>query len=616
MKRFYSTLAMACVVAIASLAQLIPQGTVVPFPGIKRNAPVFTKDDVLVTPPETAIIEDDWAIDGVYYYGESGIPFVNDNPISVAFDGDDIYFKGVVLTCPNAWIKGTKTGNLVTFAQGQYCGPYGDYGIYANGSSDATTYNNLLFVYNPSTNQYGLNNIYVESISPDEMIFLLFSYNLVVYKNHQVAVPTDVTVVPDVDRAQVSWTSELGNHNLRYREYVDVTDNNRFWDFETEDQAAEFTLVDADGDGKGWTWINDKVKTHSGAGIMYSASYDSSTGALTPDNWIITPKVKLGGQFSFWACSQEDNASYISEQFQVYVYQGDEWTSVNDFVAISDIYTSMPEYQQYVADLSELDGYGYLAIRHYNCTDQFWFDIDDIEVTVPDASGAVQNEWIQNNNVTNPYTLFNLTPNTQYEVQVCGVDQDGYTSPWTASTLFTTLPEGGGEPTIDELYLVGSFNGWNWQNTEGRVPMTLENDAFTVTIELDANTEFKLITPDETSSNGWKWFGGIDVNGVGYFEINEALLDQPIQLVDGSNFKLVDEGKYTITVVQQPASTGGKGLVEPLVMTVTKEVTGINTVGVDNKADNAYYNLLGVKFNTMPTVPGIYIHNGHKVVIK
>ena len=55
MKRFYSTLAMACVVAIASLAQLIPQGTVVPFPGIKRNAPVFTKDDVLVTPEQHSV---------------------------------------------------------------------------------------------------------------------------------------------------------------------------------------------------------------------------------------------------------------------------------------------------------------------------------------------------------------------------------------------------------------------------------------------------------------------------------------------------------------------------------------------------------------------------------
>ncbi len=33
-------------------------------------------------------------------------------------------------------------------------------------------------------------------------------------------------------------------------------------------------------------------------------------------------------------------------------------------------------------------------------------------------------------------------------------------------------------------------------------------------------------------------------------------------------------------------------------------------------ADHAYYNLMGVKFNSLPTTPGIYIHNGKKVVIK
>ena len=33
-------------------------------------------------------------------------------------------------------------------------------------------------------------------------------------------------------------------------------------------------------------------------------------------------------------------------------------------------------------------------------------------------------------------------------------------------------------------------------------------------------------------------------------------------------------------------------------------------------ADNAYYNLMGVKFNSLPTAAGIYIHNGKKVVIK
>ena len=604
---------MAMVIAFASFAQLIPQGTMVPYTGMKRNTANVTKDDVLVTPPEGAVIEDDWAIDAIYYYGENNIPYVNDNPISVAFYEGEVYFKGVILSCPNAWIKGRLDDYVVSFNSGQYCGDYGDYSIYACGTSDAYSFSNLLFQYDPNAKTFTLANIYVETISPDQMVFLLFSYHMILYKDLQVPTPTDLAVVPDVNTADVSWTSDAEAFNLRYRKYVDVSDNNRFWDFEDADQAAEFTLVDADGDGKGWTWINDKVKTHSGDGVMYSASYDA-TGALTPDNWIITPKVKLGGQFSFWAVAQENTTSYANEKFQVYLYQGDEWTSVDDFVAITDIYTTTIDYQQVIADLSAYEGYGYLAIRHFNCTDQFWLNIDDIELTVPGASDAEFYEWTVFEEVSNPYTIKNLDPGTEYEVQVCGVT-DGATSPWTQSVMFTTLPEGGVVPTIDELYLVGSFNGWNWQNAEGRVPMLFENDAFTVEIDLEDGAEFKLITPDETSSNGWKWFGGVDEYNVGYFEINDGLLNQPIGLVDGANFKVVGDGKYTITVMQ-PTMPSGKGLAEPLVMTVSKEVTGISTVGVDAKADNAYYNLLGVKFNTMPTVPGIYIHNGKKVVIK
>ena len=612
MKRFYTTLAMAMVIAITSFAQLIPQGTMVPYTGMKRNTANVTKDNVLVTPPETAVIEDDWAIDAIYYYGENNIPYVNDNAIAVAFDGDDVYFKGVVLTCPDAWIKGRLVNDVLSFNSGQYCGTYGDNEIYACGSEDAVNFSSIVFQYNAVANKFVLGNLYLENIYPDQGGVLLFCYQMTVYKNPVIPAPTDLAVVPDVTTAQVSFTSDASKNNLRYREKVDVTGANRFWDFEDPDQAGEFTLVDADGDGKGWTWINDKVKAHSGAGVMYSASYDTS-GALAPDNWIITPKVKLGGQFSFWAVAQENMTQYANEKFQVYLYQGDEWTSVDDFVAISDIYTTTVDYQQVVADLSAYEGYGYLAIRHYNCTDQFWLDIDDVEVTVPGASDAVQYEWTTLEEVSNPYTIRNLDPETQYEVQVCAVENN-HSSPWTQSVDFTTLPEGGVVPTIDELYLVGSFNGWNWQNEEGRVPMAFENDAFSVEIDLEDGAEFKLITPNETSTNGWKWFGGVDENNVGYFEINDALLNQPIELVDGANFKVVGDGKYTITVMQ-PTIPGGRGLVEPLVMTVSKEVTGISTIAAD-KADNAYYNFLGVKFNTKPTTPGIYIHNGKKVIVR
>ena len=610
MKRVYTTLVMAFVITITSFAQLIPQGPTVPYSGIQRNISNVSKSesDVLVTLPETAIIETDWAIDAIYYYGENNIPYVNDNPISVAFDGDDIYFRGVVFTCPNAWIKGRMVNNIVSFANGQYCGTYGDYTIYACGSDDAVNFSSILFQYDPVDKKFTLANLYIENTNPTQQYFILFAYQMTVYKDLKVPAPTDLTVVPEVNKAQVSWTSDANNYNLRYRKMVDISGTNRFWDFEDEDQAAEFTLVDADGDGKGWNWINSKVKTHSGNGIMYSASYDNSVGAITPDNWIITPKVKLGGQVSFWACAQENDASYASEKFQVYVFVGDKWTEVNQFTAISEIYTTTVDYQKISADLSNYEGYGYIAIRHFNCSDQFWLDIDDLEVLVPDASDVMLPEWIECDNVPNPYTINNLEPGTEYEVQVRAIEEN-VTSPWTASMVFTTLTD---QPVaeIEELYLVGSFNGWNWQNEEGRVPFELEDGVFTVIVDLEDGDEFKLITPDENSSNGWKWFGGVDENNVGFFLINEDLLEQLIELVDGANFKVEKGGNFTITVAE------ARGLVEPLIMTVVNnDPTAITDINSDSK-DNTWYNIQGMKLQGVPTVPGIYINGGKKVVIK
>ena len=166
------------------------------------------------------------------------------------------------------------------------------------------------------------------------------------------------------------------------------------------------------------------------------------------------------------------------------------------------------------------------------------------------------------------------------------------------------------EPTgYDEFYLIGTFNGWNQQ--EGLVAFAAneEGTEYTANIELEANAEFKVVTPVE---GGWKWFGGIDENQVGFFLITNALYNIPISLIDGANFRIEEAGEYNITV----AANAGKGLQEPLVMTVNKTGTGINTIGADQSASNTWYNLQGVKFNGQPSVPGIYINNGKKVIIK
>ena len=169
-------------------------------------------------------------------------------------------------------------------------------------------------------------------------------------------------------------------------------------------------------------------------------------------------------------------------------------------------------------------------------------------------------------------------------------------------------------PGIEELYIVGTFNNWNFEDEDGgRIAMVAneEGTEFTGTVELEENGEFKLVTPRES---GWQWFGGEADNG-SYFLINSDMLDINITLIDGANFRVEEAGKYDIKVMSNP----GKAIQEPLVMVVSKNTTtptAITTINGDNKGDNAWYNMNGVRFENKPNVPGIYIHNGMKVVIK
>lgn len=262
-----------------------------------------------------------------------------------------------------------------------------------------------------------------------------------------VDVPAITNVAPTTTTAEVTWTSGENNvgWNLRYREYIEQEANHKVWDFEDEAQFNEFTKIDVDADGFNWQYFNNEGLTtglmtaNGGYGLVASASYDkNSKTALSPNNWLITPQVQLGGKISFYACGQD--GTYYSEKVGVYVFAGDSWTSVNEFTQVNSDITITHTMTKYEFDLSAYEGKGYVAIVHHNITDMFWLNIDDIEITPPEG------EWIYVNNVTSPYTIDGLTPETTYEVQVQGIGDNGKTSSWTASTIFTTL---GGIPLAE-----------------------------------------------------------------------------------------------------------------------------------------------------------------------
>jgi hypothetical protein len=88
-------------------------------------------------------------------------------------------------------------------------------------------------------------------------------------------------------------------------------------DFESGSIPSTWTNYDVDGDGYVWDLASSSNMTVNGNYGVYSASWISSEGALTPDNWLIISNVEMGGTFSFAAVGQDPN--YPAENFAVYV---------------------------------------------------------------------------------------------------------------------------------------------------------------------------------------------------------------------------------------------------------------------------------------------------------
>ena len=165
-----------------------------------------------------------------------------------------------------------------------------------------------------------------------------------------------------------------------------------------EDGLAGFTTVDADADGNDWIHhVNvegqgEKYMTKTGNGSVYSESYINYVGAVNPDNWLITPAAKLNGEFSFWACGQDED--YVAEHFAVYV----STTSATDpaaFTKVSDEFVATAEMKEYKVDLSAFAGQsGYVAIRHYHVTNLFCLVVDDVTYTPVDLVPVSYNVYV------------------------------------------------------------------------------------------------------------------------------------------------------------------------------------------------------------------------------
>ncbi|MBQ6101144.1 MAG: choice-of-anchor J domain-containing protein [Bacteroidales bacterium] len=219
-----------------------------------------------------------------------------------------------------------------------------------------------------------------------------------------------------------------------------------------------WATIDADGDGYNWNlgsiiMAGYLIPSHSGEDCVTSQSYTSGAGALHPDNYLVTPQVSIvnGSTFSFWACAQDPD--YAAEHFGVAISTGSqnnaadfttiqEWTMTAKSTGKAGNYAHRGRegregnWYQYTVDLSAYAGQNaYIAIRHFNCSDMFYINVDDVELTagakgrgLAMTSGMVGNEMYAFNitDIANfderVYFLYNLMGDNRFEVILSEVE--------------------------------------------------------------------------------------------------------------------------------------------------------------------------------------------------
>ena len=247
--------------------------------------------------------------------------------------------------------------------------------------------------------------------------------------------PKDLSATTTTTTATINWTGTADNYKVRYRPAILST--NYFTSFENG-LPDGWTTIDADKDGHCWYEMGDMAShAHSGEVIMTSASYINDSGELSPDNWLVSSKLPINGVLKVWMRGQD--FSDYREHFAIYVSTtGNEVADFTDMVLPETIATN--EYVEYSVNLSLYAGkQGYIAIRHFNCTNQFRLNVDDFGLY--DANSSTE-EWQEIEVTGTTAVITELNPDSYYAYQVVGiVGEETYPSAIAVMQTVEEVPE-------------------------------------------------------------------------------------------------------------------------------------------------------------------------------
>jgi len=180
-----------------------------------------------------------------------------------------------------------------------------------------------------------------------------------------------------------------------------------------------WTNLDADGDGHKWETrtSTNGWRVYDGDVAAVSASWTFSDGALTPNNYLITPNFTISNANMVLKLHiAPQDPAYPSEYFGVEVS-----TTGNAPANFTSIYTytltaADTIYKEVILPLAAYNGQNiYIAFRHYNSTNMFYMLLDKVEVyenNEIDLNGIQSNVFVYPNPATTTLKVANENAKT------------------------------------------------------------------------------------------------------------------------------------------------------------------------------------------------------------
>ncbi len=346
------------------------------------------------------------------------------------------------------------------------------------------------------------------------------------------------------------------------------------WTEDFENGVDCWTMVDADDDGYGWVagsavdgiYLDGGDFTGSGhnssADMLVSGSFSNvSLGALTPDNWAISPALDLtqmneNEPLKLTYFVKASDASYSEEHYKVCVSTTTSAISSFTTTLIDEILEEgNNEWQERNIDLSSYSGQRiYLAFVHYDVTDQFLILIDDITVTQPSGENDIITFSV-------PDMLTVDIDNTSHRVAA----EISNSSTQDLSAIVPTI-------TVSDYAEITLVNGSDY--TEGVAQDFTSPVVYTVKAENNSTQDWIVIVTRAAAPSSEKDILAFSFAG----QVGESVIDptaHSITAVARWNMNLDEPISPTIEISPlatiSPASGAARTFAEPVVYTVTAE---------------------------------------------